>query len=231
MHARTVDRRPLYPAGEVDASSRSASTSGSSGRLAWMDDAACVGADPELFFPERGGKTAAARRICAGCPVQQECEDFALETQTNYDDDHGVWGGGTRRDRVARRSGGRRRSPRPPSPGSKPSAAAVKAPHGSRFYHDRAAAAEAWNLAKQVGGINEAARRLGVSTASLYRAWRRWDLGIPDTSRSPARWERQLHAGGDRQRTFRALERQRRQANGQARQGPEVRVTATSQVA
>jgi WhiB family redox-sensing transcriptional regulator len=250
MPASTADRRPLtwyrddyFGASDITprrprrrlTAAKSWSATAGSDPFAWMDSAACRDADPELFFPKAGGKTAKAMRICDTCPVQVQCRGFAMQTQANYDDDHGVFGRTTPRQRLAIRPPGKRsgrrgaaasqRSPAPAKP------APTKPAQGSRFYNDRAAAAEAWNLAKQVGGINEAARRLGVGTATLYRAWRRWELGIPDTSRSPARWERQLHAGGDRQRTFRAQERQRRQANGQARQVPELRVTAISQVA
>lgn len=228
MPASTVDRRPLYPDGDVDASARTATTA--AGRFAWMDLAACRDADPELFFPKRGGKTAAAGRICASCPVQAECGAFALQTQTNYDDDHGVFGGQTRRARLAIRAGHGAPGASERSATSQPSTAAERPVQGSRFYRDQAAAVEAFKLAEQIGGINEAARRLGVGTATLYRAWRRWGLGIPDTSRSPARWQRQLHAGGDRQRTFRVLERQRHQLSGQGRQHPGSRDPASDQV-
>ncbi|GAA1189888.1 WhiB family transcriptional regulator [Pseudonocardia alaniniphila] len=43
----------------------------------WHLDAACVGADPEVFFPldlaPVSHGVAAAKRICALCPVQAEC--------------------------------------------------------------------------------------------------------------------------------------------------------------
>lgn len=50
----------------------------------WQRDAACVGVDPELFFPvaEAGAahdeQVAAAKRVCAGCPVRSECLRHAL---------------------------------------------------------------------------------------------------------------------------------------------------------
>jgi WhiB family redox-sensing transcriptional regulator len=60
----------------------------------WRSRAACLAADPELFFP--GGTTALAgeqaveaKAVCAGCPVRRECLDWALVTKQ----DHGVWGG------------------------------------------------------------------------------------------------------------------------------------------
>jgi len=48
----------------------------------------------------------------------------------------------------------------------------------SRVARDRAAAAEALELAIQVG-VKGAAERLGVDKATLYLAWRRWGLGRP----------------------------------------------------
>lgn len=42
----------------------------------WRRRAACLGLPVELFFPERGDNESAprARQVCAGCPVQAECE-------------------------------------------------------------------------------------------------------------------------------------------------------------
>lgn len=42
----------------------------------WMDDAACLTVDPELFFPsdeDRWYPTRDAKRVCAGCPVKAQC--------------------------------------------------------------------------------------------------------------------------------------------------------------
>jgi hypothetical protein len=61
----------------------------------WRDRAACRGADPELFFPERGGSADPARRICARCPVRQPCLEYAL----GHGIRDGVWGGLAERDR------------------------------------------------------------------------------------------------------------------------------------
>jgi hypothetical protein len=43
----------------------------------WQDRAACVGVDPEVFFPEVGDRTAKASRVCASCPVLPQCRDYA----------------------------------------------------------------------------------------------------------------------------------------------------------
>lgn len=60
----------------------------------WRFQAACLGVDPELFFPV--GTTGPAltsveqaRRICHDCPVQVPCLEWAL----HHGADHGVWGG------------------------------------------------------------------------------------------------------------------------------------------
>jgi len=45
----------------------------------WRSRAACLGADPELFFPAAEGgpvydaQVAAAKAMCARCPVTAEC--------------------------------------------------------------------------------------------------------------------------------------------------------------
>ena len=62
----------------------------------WWDHAACN--DPEvadLFFPEKGGGTRTAKRICAGCPVRVPCLDYALDNDERF----GVWGGLSERER------------------------------------------------------------------------------------------------------------------------------------
>lgn len=61
----------------------------------WFDRAACEGLDPDLFFAERGESLDAAREICATCPVQAECLDYALRHRII----HGVWGGLSERQR------------------------------------------------------------------------------------------------------------------------------------
>jgi WhiB family transcriptional regulator, redox-sensing transcriptional regulator len=60
----------------------------------WAHDAACVGHDPELFFPIGSGPPAAAqasraKAICRTCPVRDECLEWSLATYQ----DAGVWGG------------------------------------------------------------------------------------------------------------------------------------------
>lgn len=80
---------------------------------AWLRHAACVDADPELFFPvgESGPAAEQARRakeVCHRCPVERECLEWALETGRTS----GVWGGTDEEERRRmRRRSDRRRTP------------------------------------------------------------------------------------------------------------------------
>jgi WhiB family transcriptional regulator, redox-sensing transcriptional regulator len=61
----------------------------------WMVRALCNQADPDLFFPEKGGSTREAKRICAGCEVRAECLAYALRRN----EPSGIWGGLSERER------------------------------------------------------------------------------------------------------------------------------------
>lgn len=61
----------------------------------WRDSALCAQTDPDAFYPENGGSTRAAKRICADCPVQNECLLDALDRGEEF----GVWGGLSRAER------------------------------------------------------------------------------------------------------------------------------------
>jgi WhiB family transcriptional regulator, redox-sensing transcriptional regulator len=75
--------------------------------LAWMDEANCLGCDPDLFFPERGESTGEAKAVCRGCAVRDECLEFALAVGEK----HGIWGGLSERERRRiRRERGLKRS-------------------------------------------------------------------------------------------------------------------------
>ncbi|MCP1429514.1 WhiB family redox-sensing transcriptional regulator [Microbacterium foliorum] len=63
--------------------------------LAWQADALCSQTDPEAFFPEKGGSTRDAKRICTSCDVRGECLEYAL----NNDERFGIWGGLSERER------------------------------------------------------------------------------------------------------------------------------------
>lgn len=66
----------------------------------WHEDAACLGAPPEIFFPDiNGDKTdgpwTAARSYCAQCPVKKRCLDNALKNEEPVLLRYGMWGGQT----------------------------------------------------------------------------------------------------------------------------------------
>ncbi len=65
------------------------------GELAWQADALCAQTDPEAFFPEKGGSTRDAKRVCSECPVSQACLDYALAKDERF----GIWGGLSERER------------------------------------------------------------------------------------------------------------------------------------
>jgi WhiB family redox-sensing transcriptional regulator len=70
----------------------------------WQTHAACLGIDPDLFFPEQGeaGSTAThAKQVCAGCEVRTECLDYAAANAEQY----GIWGGLSPRERQGLRTG------------------------------------------------------------------------------------------------------------------------------
>lgn len=61
----------------------------------WQERALCAQTDPEAFFPEKGGSTREAKRICAGCEVRAECLEYALAQDERF----GIWGGLSERER------------------------------------------------------------------------------------------------------------------------------------
>lgn len=63
--------------------------------LAWQADSLCAQTDPEAFFPEKGGSTRDAKRICAECTVSSACLEYALQNDERF----GIWGGLSERER------------------------------------------------------------------------------------------------------------------------------------
>ncbi|MGY1753843.1 WhiB family transcriptional regulator [Blastococcus sp. SYSU D01042] len=61
----------------------------------WRLSALCGETDPEAFFPEKGGSTRDAKRVCTGCEVRAECLEFALANDERF----GIWGGLSERER------------------------------------------------------------------------------------------------------------------------------------
>ena len=76
--------------------------------LAWQRQARCKGALAEAFFPpvrvetkdERDYREARAKKVCAACPVTEQCLAHALKTG----EVHGIWGGMNEVERRALRS-------------------------------------------------------------------------------------------------------------------------------
>lgn len=65
------------------------------GELSWQDQALCAQTDPEAFFPEKGGSTREAKRVCASCDVRSDCLEYALANDERF----GIWGGMSERER------------------------------------------------------------------------------------------------------------------------------------
>jgi len=70
--------------------------------LAWQELALCAEVDGEIFFPEKGGSTKDAKRVCRACDVRAECLGYALATDQRF----GIWGGLSERERRRLRRGG-----------------------------------------------------------------------------------------------------------------------------
>ncbi len=66
-----------------------------SAELSWQERALCAQTDPEAFFPEKGGSTRDAKRVCLSCDVRSECLEYALA----HDERFGIWGGLSERER------------------------------------------------------------------------------------------------------------------------------------
>ncbi len=66
-----------------------------SGELSWQERALCAQTDPEAFFPEKGGSTREAKKVCVSCEVRAECLEYALQNDERF----GIWGGLSERER------------------------------------------------------------------------------------------------------------------------------------
>jgi WhiB family redox-sensing transcriptional regulator len=85
--------------------------------MTWRDRAACLGVDPELFFPIGNTGPALlqieeAKAVCRRCKVVEPCLSWAIEARQ----EDGVWGGLSADERRAvKRRNARRPSCRPKS--------------------------------------------------------------------------------------------------------------------
>lgn len=62
----------------------------------WISRGRCAEVDPELWFPSQWDSDAKAKKICARCEVRVQCLKYAVEA----DEEHGVWGGTSRSERI-----------------------------------------------------------------------------------------------------------------------------------
>jgi WhiB family transcriptional regulator, redox-sensing transcriptional regulator len=69
--------------------------------IGWARRGACRSIDPDLFFPLAPTQTqeTRAKAVCAGCPVVDECLDYAI----GAGEAEGIWGGLTPAERRRRR--------------------------------------------------------------------------------------------------------------------------------
>jgi WhiB family transcriptional regulator, redox-sensing transcriptional regulator len=74
---------------------RAHASTGQTDDLSWQDLARCAETDPEAYFPDKGGSTREAKRVCRSCEVRAECLEYAIETDQRF----GVWGGLSERER------------------------------------------------------------------------------------------------------------------------------------
>jgi WhiB family transcriptional regulator, redox-sensing transcriptional regulator len=87
--------------------------------MTWRDRAACLGVDPELFFPIGNTGPALsqieeAKTVCHRCEVVEPCLSWAMESRQ----EDGVWGGLSADERRAvKRRNARARRADPSAPG------------------------------------------------------------------------------------------------------------------
>jgi len=62
----------------------------------YLEEAACRGLDPELFYGESAVAIMKVKSLCATCPVREPCLEWAIKRE-----EFGVWGGTTARERAA----------------------------------------------------------------------------------------------------------------------------------
>lgn len=91
------DPAEIVVAFDTDAAYRALVERFATARPAWHAEAACAGAELDVFFPPLGRSAREAKAVCSGCPVRVQCLDEAL---VDPDLDHGVRGGLSARERT-----------------------------------------------------------------------------------------------------------------------------------
>lgn len=96
--ADPVDIVPLWELAENGAGVPDILITAHEAQLAWMSEGACSLADPELFFPEieNSETAAAAKALCATCPVLADCERYISAIPFA---EFGIWAGTTTNER------------------------------------------------------------------------------------------------------------------------------------
>jgi WhiB family redox-sensing transcriptional regulator len=132
----------------------------------WAERALCAQADPDTWYPGNHAQAAAAKRICAACPVRAQCLQYALSGADTWRGDH-------------HRHLGRHHAPRafPAAAGTKGNSSMTSAPKTRRRERARAARqalrlyeAESISLAWDDAGLAQRisrsrSRQLRTSTA------------------------------------------------------------------
>ncbi|HEY0559104.1 MAG: transcription factor WhiB [Mycobacterium sp.] len=95
MSERAASSLTLVDIGELDFDFSALAGEDDPAELGWQQKALCAQTDPESFFPEKGGSTREAKRVCQSCEVQAECLEYAL----THDERFGIWGGLSERER------------------------------------------------------------------------------------------------------------------------------------
>ena len=122
----------------------------------WQALAACRTADVNIdaFFPSRGERIDEAKRICATCPVREECLEYALVNFIT----HGIWGGTSERERRSLRrqqridSGAGRRGPQPLGCGTRAGAGRHRQ-HGEPVCEECREAEAQYHRERRRGGV------------------------------------------------------------------------------
>jgi WhiB family redox-sensing transcriptional regulator len=76
-------------------------------QISFREEAACRGMPTDMFYPEAwraeelARAEAPAKAVCATCPVQEDCLEWAMRNNES----HGVWGGMGETDRRRLRRG------------------------------------------------------------------------------------------------------------------------------
>jgi WhiB family redox-sensing transcriptional regulator len=160
----------------------------------WRDRAACRSADPELFFPvgDDGpalAQVAAAKAVCARCPVVAECLSFAMVVLPE-----GVAGGLTVQERRTRRRASRTAASAAGEGSSRRLPGGVDELVVTRLMAGERVPASRQELAQAAVGLHLAGHgcrwigtRLGVADRQVYRWLERHRAGKPMVARAGRR--------------------------------------------